>query len=193
MLRISGKHPDKTDEELLGNYLSSGDLQWLGDLYARYMHMVYGVSLKYLENRDEAKDAVMQIFEQLVTDLPRHRIRNFRSWLFVLTKNHCLMQLRAAKRMRGKLEEIKNGVAFVESEEELHPIDREDPDVGDALRECIDALRNEQKQCIQLFYEQKLCYREISEKLRMEEKKVKSHLQNGKRNLKICLEKKNVR
>ncbi len=193
MLRISGKHPDKTDEELLGKYLSSGDLQWLGDLYARYMHMVYGVSLKYLESREEAKDAVMQIFEQLVTDLPRHRIRNFRSWLYVLTKNHCLMQLRAAKRMRGKLEEIKNGVAFVESEEELHPIDRDDPGVGDALRECIDALRNEQKQCIQLFYEQKLCYREISEKLRMEEKKVKSHLQNGKRNLKICLEKKNVR
>jgi len=193
MLRISGKHPDKTDEELLGKYLSSGDLQLLGDLYARYMHMVYGVSLKYLENRDEAKDAVMEIFEQLVTDLPRHRIRNFRSWLYVLTKNHCLMQLRAAKRMRGKLEEIKNGVVFMESEEELHPIDREDPAVGDALRECIDALRNEQKQCIQLFYEQKLCYREISEKLRMEEKKVKSHLQNGKRNLKICLEKKNVR
>ncbi|HER08446.1 MAG TPA: sigma-70 family RNA polymerase sigma factor [Bacteroides sp.] len=193
MLQISGKHPEKTDEELLGKYLAAGDLDVLGELYTRYMHMVYGVSLKYLENREEAKDAVMQIFEQLVTDLPRHRIRNFRSWLYVLTKNHCFMQLRAAKRMRGKLEAIKNEPAFMESGEELHPIDRADESIEDALRMCIGQLRSEQKQCIELFYDQKLCYKEISERMHMEEKKVKSHLQNGKRNLKICLEKKNVR
>jgi RNA polymerase sigma-70 factor (ECF subfamily) len=203
MLDISGKHPDRTDEELLKNYLSSGDLDILGELYARYMHMVYGVSLKYLDSREDAQDAVMQIFEKLVTDLHGHEVRNFRSWLYVLTKNYCFMQLRTAKYKDRKLEAIKIEVEFMESEEDVHPLDREDGLMGDnsmedgsledALRKCIEQLRSEQKHCIELFYYQKLCYREISDRLQMEEKKVKSHLQNGKRNLKICLEKNNVR
>ena len=193
MLEISGKHPEKSDEELLVKYISSGDLDMLGELYGRYMHMVYGVSLKYLEDREDARDAVMQIFEKLVTDLPRHEVRNFRSWLYVLTKNHCFMQLRSSKHRDAKLEEIKTELEFMESGEELHPMDRGDCSMEDALRKCIEQLRYEQKQCIELFYYQKLCYREISEMLHMEEKKVKSHLQNGKRNLKICLEKKNDR
>ena len=193
MLEISGKHPDTTDEELLEKYLSSGDLDMLGELYARYMHMVYGVSLKYLDNREEAQDAVMQIFEKLISDLPGNEVRNFRSWLYVLTKNYCFMQLRAAKSRYRKLEAIKTEVEFMESEDDVHPIDRDGGSMEDALRKCIEQLISEQKQCIELFYYQKLCYREISDRLQMEEKKVKSHLQNGKRNLKICLEKNNVR
>jgi len=193
MLEISGKYPDTPDEELLGKYLSSGDMDVLGELYARYMHMVYGVSLKYLGTRDQAQDAVMQIFEKLVTDLPRHEVRTFRSWLYVLTKNHCFMQLRTARYRNRKMEEIKIEHEFMESADELHPMDREDHSIGDALKKCMEQLKSEQKQCIELFYYQKLCYREISDRLQMDEKKVKSHLQNGKRNLKICLENKNVR
>ena len=193
MLEISGKYPDTPDEELLGKYLSSGDMDVLGELYARYMHMVYGVSLKYLGTRDQAQDAVMQIFEKLVTDLPRHEVRTFRSWLYVLTKNHCFMQLRTARYRDRKMEEIKIEHEFMESADELHPMDREDHSIGDALKKCMEQLKSEQKQCIELFYYQKLCYREISDRLQMDEKKVKSHLQNGKRNLKICLENKNVR
>ncbi|MGM0474839.1 MAG: RNA polymerase sigma factor [Bacteroidota bacterium] len=208
MLEISGKHPDTTDEELLEKYLSSGDLDTLGELYARYMHMVYGVSLKYLDNREDAQDAVMQIFEKLITGLHEHEVRNFRSWLYVLTKNHCFMQFRAAKYKDRKFQAVKFEAEFMESVDDVHPLDREDGStengstengsmengsLGDVLRKCIEQLRSEQKQCIELFYYQKLCYREISEHLQMEEKKVKSHLQNGKRNLKICLEKNNVR
>ena len=81
----------------------------------------------------------------------------------------------------------------MESEEEMHPLDREDHSMEDALKDCMEQLKTEQKQCIELFYYQKLCYQEIAEKLHMEEKKVKSYLQNGKRNLKICMEGKNVR
>jgi RNA polymerase sigma factor (sigma-70 family) len=192
MLQIGGRNQDKSDEELLGKYLDSGDLDILGELYARYMHMVYGVSLKYLEDREEARDAVMQIFEKLVVDLPRHDVRNFRNWLYVLTRNHCFMQLRAARYHDRKMEEIKIEFEFMESGNEMHPVDREDGYNEDALRKCMEQLKSEQKQCIELFYYQKLCYREISDRLHMDEKKVKSHLQNGKRNLKICLENKNV-
>jgi len=192
MLEISGKHPDSTDEELLQLFDRKGSLDTLGVLYSRYMHLVYGVSLKYLGNREDARDAVMQIFEKLISDLPGQEVRNFKSWLYVLTKNYCLMQIRSKKSADGRLEGYKIEREFMESEPEVHHIDREDNSVEDALKDCIERLKTEQKQCIELFYYQKLCYQEIAEKLEMNEKKVKSFLQNGKRNLKICLERKNV-
>ena len=188
MLEISGKHPDITDEELLLLYKSKGSLDTLGELYSRYMHLVYGVALKYLGDRDEAKDMVMQIFEKLIIDLPGHEVRNFKSWLYVLSKNHCLMQLRSQKSADGKMEGYKIEQEFMESEQDLHPLDKEDHSMEEALKDCIEQLKSEQKQCIELFYYKKLCYQEIAERLGMNEKKVKSFLQNGKRNLKICLE-----
>jgi RNA polymerase sigma-70 factor (ECF subfamily) len=193
MLQYSGKHRERSDEELLLQFRKSGNLELLGELYSRYMHLVYGVSLKYLEDRDEAKDSVMEIFEKLITELPRHQVEVFKSWLYVLTKNHCLMQLRSRKQAEKKLEGLKIEHDFMESSDEMHPIDREDQSHEKELRECIEELKLEQKQCIELFYYQQLCYREISLQLQMDEKKVKSYLQNGKRNLKICLESKNVR
>ncbi len=192
MLEISGKHPDRTDEELLRLFHRSGSLDTLGELYSRYMHLVYGVSLKYLGSREDARDAVMQIFEKLISDLPGQEVRSFKSWLYVLTKNFCLMQIRSQKSADGRMEGYKIEQEFMESEQEMHPIDREDYSVEKALKECIEQLKSEQKQCIELFYYQKLCYQEIAESLRLSEKKVKSYLQNGKRNLKICLKSKNV-
>ena len=192
MLEISGKHQDRTDEELLIDFLRTRDLDLLGSLYSRHMHLVYGVSLKYLGNREDAQDAVIHIFEKLAVELANHQVTNFKSWLYVLTKNHCLMELRSRKRVSGHLDRYATEKLFMESEEELHPIDREEPGLEEALRKCIGQLRDEQKQCIELFYYQRKCYQEIASFLHMEEKKVKSHLQNGKRNLKICLEKNHV-
>lgn len=192
MLEISGKHAERSDEELLRQFVKSGNLDPLGALYSRYMHLVYGVALKYLNNREDARDVVMQIFEKLIVDLPGHEVRNFKSWLYVLSKNHCLMQIRAKKSSDGRLEGYKIEQEFMESEQDLHPLDKEEHSLEEALRECIEQLKAEQKQCIELFYYQKKCYQEIADQLEMNEKKVKSYLQNGKRNLKICLEKKNV-
>ncbi len=193
MLEISGKHQKISDEELLEKFRLSGNLDLLGELFSRHMHLVYGVSLKYFKDRDEAQDAVMNIFEKLVTDLPKHEVQNFKSWLYVLTKNHCLMEIRSKKSSDRRLEGLKIEQEFMESEYNMHPIDREEEFLSDALKDCIEKLKSEQKQCIELFYYKKLCYQEVAEKLNMDEKKVKSYLQNGKRNLKICLEGKNVR
>jgi RNA polymerase sigma-70 factor (ECF subfamily) len=193
MLEISGKHQEKSDQDLLDTYKKSGNLDLLGELYARYMHLVYGVSLNYFKDRDDAQDAVMHIFEKLIEELPKHDVQNFKSWLYVLTKNHCLMEIRSRKSSDRRLEGLKIEQEFMESMDEMHPIDREDQHMEEALKACIEKLKIEQKQCIELFYYQKLCYQEIAEKLGMNEKKVKSYLQNGKRNLKICLEETHVR
>ncbi|MBE0652578.1 MAG: sigma-70 family RNA polymerase sigma factor [Bacteroidales bacterium] len=165
----------------------------LGELFSPYMHLVYGVCLKYLKNRETAQDAVMQIFEKLLAELPKHDIKEFKPWLYVLTKNFCLMELRSAKsRMEREKKYTIEQETFMEPEERMHPLDEENSLLNTALQECIDKLKKEQKECIALFYYKDKCYQEIADILHIEEKKVKSHLQNGKRNLKICLEGKNV-
>lgn len=190
MLRITHKrNGGKDDLALLGEYRAGGDLEILGQLYSRYMHLVYGLCLKYFHNRDDAGDAVMQIFEKLITEVERHEIGNFRSWLYVLAKNFCLMKIRSEKSKDRKMDLwVKDQEDSVEFSMEMHPIDEAGMESHTALAECIEKLKAEQKDCIQLFYYQNWSYRQISEILHIEEKKVKSHLQNAKRNLKICLE-----
>jgi len=182
----------KTDEELLAGFLDNGDMEILGELYSRYMHLVYGVCLKYFKDRGKSQDAVIQLFEKIVIEIERHEIRNFKSWLYVVTKNHCLMELRKTKPGKTLLISEENELTvFMENEPELHPVDREPEERNEqALNDCIERLKMEQKQCIRLFYFEGKSYREISAVLKLEEKKVKSFIQNGKRNLKICLEKK---
>jgi RNA polymerase sigma-70 factor, ECF subfamily len=186
------KNTERTDEELLKDFRSDNDLEILGELYSRYMHLVYGVCLKYLKERDESMDAVMQIFEKLISEIPRHEIENFRPWLHAVTRNHCLMHLRSKKSDDKKLEEwAVDSMIFMENPPELHPVDDNSSEMDKALEDCIERLKEEQKQCIRLFYYSNKCYHEVAESLGIDEKKVKSHLQNGKRNLKLCLEEKN--
>ncbi|MBG0861266.1 MAG: sigma-70 family RNA polymerase sigma factor [Bacteroidales bacterium] len=184
----------KSDEELIAEFSSGGDLDVLGELYSGYMHLVYGVCMKYLKDREDATDAVMQIFEKLIAEVPRQRIENFRNWLHVVTKNYCLMQLRTKKTHEEKLKELTaDSVIFMENPYDLHPMDKEDLDIEEALAECIERLKNDQRECIKKFYFENRCYNEIAALLDLDVNKVKSHLQNGKRNLKICLEEKNER
>jgi RNA polymerase sigma-70 factor (ECF subfamily) len=187
------KAVQKPEEDLIREFTLTGDLHVLGELYSGYMHLVYGVCLKYLKDKEESKDAVMQIFEKLITEIPKYKIENFRSWLHAVTKNYCLMQLRSNKSHDLKLEEwINDSIGFMESSIVLHPIDEDAGDIEETLELCIGRLKDEQRKCIQQFYYENRCYLEIAENLGLDEKKVKSHLQNAKRNLKLCLEEKHV-
>lgn len=173
------------DSELIQRYKESGELTILGELYNRYMTLVYGVCLKYLKDREESRDAVMQIFEKLITSLREHQVEHFKSWLYVTSRNHCLMQLRARK---GKnFEEIS--VHLMESDASAHL--EEEPEMESnlsKLEHCIEQLVAEQKHCVTLFYMQQKCYKEIVQLTGFDDNRVKSYIQNGKRNLKICME-----
>jgi RNA polymerase sigma-70 factor (ECF subfamily) len=174
------------DQLLLEAYRKKPDVEVLAELYKPYMPLVYGVALKYLKNREESRDAVMQIFENLVTALQKHEVNHFKSWLYTLSRNFCLMRLRAEK---GRYFEDLSP-AVMETEEFLHPDDDLDDQEGrfERLEKCIEELNAEQKQCVQLFYIRQKCYREIVEVTGYDANKVKSYIQNGKRNLKICME-----
>ena len=186
-LRKKGKEDD--DELLLKRFREHGDIESLGILYQKYMHLVYGVCLKYLESREEAKDEVMNIFERLVSAVPGKEIGNFRTWLYVVTKNHCLMLLRSRKSEAVHREMMLNDPTFfMEKESVMHPLEADTEPDTERLRDCIERLKDEQKKCIELFYYEGYGYKKICDSLGMEEKKVKSYIQNGKRNLRLCLE-----
>ena len=163
----------------------------LGILYQRYMHLVFGVCMKYFQNKEESEDAVMQLFEKLIDSLKQHEVSNFKSWLHVTTRNHCLMALRARK--AGSAKE-KMEVSVSDDMEYLLPVhhaDEENTLESDLqlLERVIGELKPEQKACVSLFYLEQRSYQEVAEQTGYELKKVKSYIQNGKRNLKILMEK----
>ena len=188
MLRfLRSKSADLSDEELLARYRQQADMAALGQLFDRYLELTYGVCLKYLKSGSRAEDAVMQIFEELTDKVLRHEIKQFRSWLYVLAKNHCLMVLRK----ENKQMHVSFDSDFMQSDTFLHPIDEnyEEDEKEEQLKDCLEQLNAEQKECIDLFYYQDKSYKEIAAMKNQEVGKIRSYIQNGRRNLKICLEK----
>jgi len=178
---------NQSDTELVFAYRQSGDLKVLGELYQRYMELVYGVCLKYLKEPELAQDAVMQIFEELVSKLKKHEVENFRGWLHQVAKNYCLMQLRTPKNLKT----VALPPLLMQNEEDVHlngVMEKEEN--FQKLEKCIASLSDEQRTMIKLFYLEGKCYNEIVEITGLEWNHVRSSIQNGRRNLKLCMEKK---
>ncbi|MFT3681182.1 MAG: sigma-70 family RNA polymerase sigma factor [Ferruginibacter sp.] len=179
-----------SDKELTGAYKKTGDAVYVSTLYQRYMDLVFGVCLKYLKDQEKSKDAVMEIYSELLKKLKTHEVENFRGWLHVLSRNYCLMQLRSPRNL--KTVEFDPGFMQTNSTAHLENGAFEKEENFTKLEGCIEALPEEQKETIRLFYLQQKCYNEIAELTGYEWNKVRSYIQNGKRNLKICMEEKNV-
>lgn len=180
------------DTELLIAYKKSNDNNYIGELFERYTHLIFGVCMKYLKNEEDSKDAVMQIFENLIEDLKVQEISNFKSWIYSVSKNHCLMILRkgktAGKARENLFEKIKAEV--MESVDVIHQHNKvELNDKIPKLKKGIELLNTEQRKCIELLYLHDKSYNEVSQITGYSLKQVKSYIQNGKRNLKIYLEK----
>ena len=185
-IKNTSKINEQDDLSLIAAYQRSGDLEVLGTLYNKYMHLVFGVCFNYYKDEELSKDAVMQIFEELVVKLKIHQVQNFKSWLHVLSRNHCLMALRkAAKNPTVAMEDN-----FVENGEFVHlDIDDTKETQLTIMEKCMETLTEEQRKSVDLFYLQEKCYKEVADITGYDMLKVKSYIQNGKRNLKICIEK----
>ncbi|MFI5451198.1 RNA polymerase sigma factor [Pedobacter sp. UC225_61] len=185
-IKNTAKINEQDDSTLITAYKKSGDLAVLGTLYNKYMHLVFGVCFNYFKDEEQSKDAVMQIFEELVTKLKMHEVQNFKSWLHVLARNHCLMALRkSAKNPTVAMEDN-----FVENGDFVHlDIDDTKETQLTVMEKCMETLPEEQRKSVDLFYLQEKCYKEVAEITGYDMLKVKSYIQNGKRNLKICIEK----
>jgi RNA polymerase sigma-70 factor (ECF subfamily) len=175
-----------SDQELLDHYYNDSNQEWIGILLERYTLLLLGVCMKYLKDDNEARECVQQIFLKVLTEVSKYRIDYFKSWLYMVAKNHCLMRLRNGK---GKhVREVTENVAIAEEEDKSAITDNEL--AYDLLEEGLKELNEEQRQCVILFYLKKNSYQQISDKTGYNLMQVKSYIQNGKRNLKILLEKK---
>jgi RNA polymerase sigma-70 factor (ECF subfamily) len=175
------KYRQFSDAELMSSYRSSSDKKIIGELYTRYGHLVFGTCLNYMKNKNDAEDILMEIFMTLGEKIKKHEIKYFKSWLFVLTKNSCLMILRKKKHTDLPLNE-----ELVAYQDEIEEKEIEEIKLNE-LETAIEALDPPQDEAIKLFYIQQMTYKEVSEQLNLTLNKVKSAIQNGKRNLKIKL------
>lgn len=181
-----------SDKELIERYRYSYDNAYIGELYQRYSHMLFGVCLKYLKDEEHAKDMVMEVFEKVLTELKRHRVENFRTWIYSVTKNACLMKIRTDKRVQTKQDDyVQLTTHLVELGIPEHLNGESEEELDGRLMAAIETLKSEQKECIKLFFFEKASYEEIQEKTGYSYKQVKSYLQNGKRNLKNELSRNN--
>lgn len=177
-----------TDAELIALYTEKSDNAAFTEIYTRYGHLVLGLCIKYLKNRDDAKDATLSIFSKLLEDLKKHQISAFKSWLYVYSKNYCLMQLRKQQAVLKKELQIEESqLLIMDFNESSHLIEKEKN--LQLLESAINQLNTEQKVCIELFYLQNKSYKEVCDISGYDMNAVKSHIQNGKRNLKLLLEK----
>jgi RNA polymerase sigma-70 factor (ECF subfamily) len=182
------KYQHITDQELLEQFYNDHNNEWLGILLQRYTLLLLGVSMKYLKNEEDAKDSVQQIFLKVIQELQKYKVEYFKSWLYMVAKNHCLMKLRDRQ---GKITtEINDRLAAKPGEETDQQTLIQTDYTLDLMEAALKELNAEQQQCVTLFYLQKKSYQEVSDETGFSMLQVKSYIQNGKRNLKLLIEKK---
>ena len=146
--------------------------------------------MKYLKNEEEAKDSVQQIFLKAITELQKYEVDYFKSWIYMVAKNYCLMKLRDKS---GKLtaiitDKIEGDIFEEQDEDRFRHIEKDR--TLELMSSALKELNEEQKLCVTLFYLEEKSYQEITQQTGYSMLKVKSYIQNGKRNLRILLDKK---
>jgi RNA polymerase sigma factor (sigma-70 family) len=181
------KYKDYSDNELINSYCKTGENFLVGILYERYGHLVLGLCIKYLKNKDEARDAVIQIFTRLIDDLKKHKVEYFKSWLYTYSKNFCLMELRKRQSTLKKELELKENAHLLMDFSDPKHLEEKERQLA-LMEQALSQLNDGQKTCIDLFYLRNKSYNEIMQITGYSNNDVKSYIQNGKRNLKLKLE-----
>jgi len=185
-MNILGKISSLTDQELIERYKKKRDQTYFAELFTRYSHLIMGVCMKYLKNTEASKDGVMNLYESISEKLISNEVANFGGWIYVVTKNYCLGELRKQAKEGHVENNLTDSMEF-----ELQPHLTNDYSLEQqmlALENCIEELNKEQAKCVSLFYLKKKSYKEVTNLTGFELNKVKSNIQNGKRNLKNCIE-----
>lgn len=186
MIQLSKHKTALSDEDLIKAYKVDDDPTHVAALYGKYIELVKGLCLKYLKNGSDSDDAVMEIYELLVKKLKTHEVEHFKSWLYILSKNHCLGKLRENKK---KSDWENDYLTTAHESSSFHPFEEDVKEqMLNKMEDCLEKLIDTQKVCVTRFYIKKESYKEISTSMSMSWNRVRSLIQNGRRNLKICIE-----
>jgi RNA polymerase sigma factor (sigma-70 family) len=175
-------YPELSDQDLLDRYFLTKDSQYLGVLLERHTLLLYGICMKYLKNAEEARDTVQRVMLKVIEEVGKYKIDYFRSWMYMIAVNCCHMQLRSRQRL---FREVAETDKVITPEDSPAP---DEPEEMELLFNAMNQLKTAQKVCLRKFYLEKLSYIEIARETRYTLNEVKSHIQNGKRNLKILME-----
>lgn len=175
-----------TDQELLARYYDEYNNEWLGILLQRYTLLLFGVCMKYIKEEEEARDCVQQIFVKVITELPKYQVEYFKAWIYTIARNYCLMRLRDS---HGRQTSLSESMLAAWDDEEGKSRHWEKEQLLQWMDEALESLGKEQKLCVTLFYLEKRSYQEIATSTGFTLLQVKSYIQNGKRNLKLLIEK----
>jgi RNA polymerase sigma factor (sigma-70 family) len=190
VILLSSARMDEADQTLIKMYRETGDKALIGELFNRYSGFVLAVCMKYVQDTTLAEELTVEIFESLFKKLKKHKVDYFKTWLYSVSKNHCLLHHRSANTFRkhkGLFQQEQSG--FMESEDSMYPSEEnEKTNEIKSVQTALEQLKPEQKVCVELFYIENKTYEEISRESGYNTKKVKSYIQNGKRNLKLILE-----
>ncbi|MEP7165933.1 MAG: sigma-70 family RNA polymerase sigma factor [Ferruginibacter sp.] len=178
-------HNHIDDKELLQRFYNDGNNEWLGILLPRYTMLLFGVCMKYLKNEEEARDAVQQVFLKVINELQKYKVEYIKSWLYMVAKNHCLMKLRDKGKSTYEINE--QVLAAPHDAGDIREIEEKDRTL-DKMAQALKELNKEQQLCVTLFYLEKKSYQQVADQTGFSLMQVKSHIQNGKRNLKLQLE-----
>jgi len=178
-----------SDEALLKHYKQSGDKELFADLFKKHVTVVYGTCLFYLQDKDEAQDATMQLFEKMMLDINSREITNFKGWLSFVVRNHCISLIRKNKTTSKNIKsyyEFEYEDSTYEAEEKIARVS--DDVLLEEMKNCLPKLKDKQRICVELFYLQNKSYQDIASETKLSLNEIKSHIQNGKRNLKLLIE-----
>lgn len=180
----------QSDEEVLRRYRDSGNTEYFGKLYNRYIPLLYGIALKYLNDTESAENAVMQLFENLLENITQYDIPNFRTWIFSVMKNHC-SQILQKKDSREIITDFDTETTETEERDEfLDLFDKSDnnKEKQEQLKSSIKKLPVEQRITIIRFFIEEMSFADISDTTEYSLKQVQNYIQDGIRNLKNYIE-----
>ena len=178
-----------SDEELLKHYKESGNKELFADLFKKHVSVVYGTCLYYLQDKAEAQDATMQLFERLMLDINNREIDNFKGWLSFVVRNHCISLIRKNKSYQKNMKsygDFEYEDTTYETEEKIQSVS--DDVMIEHMKLSLPKLKEGQRICLELFYLQNKSYQDIANETKYTLNEIKSYIQNGKRNLKLLLE-----
>lgn len=178
-----------SDEELLKHYKQTGNKELFADLFKKHVSVVYGSCLFYLQDKDEAQDATMQLFEKLMLDVNNREIDNFKGWLSFVVRNHCISIIRKNKSQTKNIKsyyEFEYEAPNSDTEEKINSVSDDEMLINMQL--CLPKLKENQRLCVELFYLKNKSYQDIATETSFTLNEIKSYIQNGKRNLKLLLE-----
>ena len=133
-----------------------------------YPHM-YRMAFSMVENADDAKDAVHQVFAQIWRNKPRVADDSIRGYMLAATRNQCLHLLRSRQLQRQMEEELQQEITASENEERVELLQQ--------LRQVIDNNLTEQdRRVLSLHYDDEMTYAETATVLGISASAVNKHI-----------------